>query len=271
MNMKKSAAFIFYSVLFLLFSCQGNKGESVPMETAGITVSSTLEIHDRVSLNSYDADSPAMTIDISLPRVVLDNEKATQKMEKAIAAEIFRTDKTVPDACAEFCDESKKTYSHYKDEYINLTNEGKAQAEHLNHFYNISAYAEQGLGNCINYIVTWNEFCGGAHGNTYNNVINIDKSNGNVIMLSDIMKEGYEKPLTELLTKKFIEHTGSKNIDDTHEKGEFYHNTDLFISSIYIIGKENITFIYNRYDIAPDIAKEIKLTTDYKELKELLK
>ena len=192
-------------------------------------------------------------------------------LEKAIAAEIFRTDKALPEACAEFCNESKKAYSHYKDEYINLTNDGKAQAEHLNHFYNISACAEQGLGNCINYIVTWNEFCGGAHGNTYSNVINIDKSNGNVIMLSDIMKEGYEKPLTELLTKKFIEHTGSKNIDDTHEKGEFYHNTDLFISSIYIIGKENITFIYNRYDIAPDIAKEIKLTTDYKELKELLK
>ena len=267
MNMKKSAAFIFYSVLFLLFSCQGKKGESVPMDAAGITVSSTLEIHDRVSLNSYDADSPEMAIDISLPRVVLDNDEATQKMEKAIAAEIFRTDKALPEACAEFCNESKKAYSHYKDEYINLTNEGKAQAEHLNHFYNISACAEQGLGNYINYIVTWNEFCGGAHGNTYSNVINIEKSSGNIIMLSDIMKEGYEKPLTELLTKKFI----GLNIDKAGENGEHYHNTDLFISSIYIIGKENITFIYNRYDIAPDIAKEIKLTTDYKELKELLK
>ena len=48
-------------------------------------------------------------------------------------------------------------------------------------------------------------------------------------MLSDIMKEGYEKPLTELLTKMFI----GLNIDEAGENGEHYHNTALYISNIY--------------------------------------
>ena len=233
-----------------------------------MTVGCTLEVHDKVSLNSYDANSPAMTIDISLPRVILGNEEATLKMESTIAAEIFHTDKPLSEACSEFCDESKKAYTRYKDEYMNLTSEGKAQAKHLNHFYNISASVEQGLGNYVNYIITWDEFCGGAQRNTYSNVINIDKSNGNAVTLSDIMKKGYEKPLTELLTKKLIEQSGSKNIDEVREKNLLYRDSDLYISNIYTIGKEIVTFIYNRYDISPE---EIKLTTDYNELKELLK
>ena len=46
---------------------------------------------------------------------------------------------------------------------------------------------------------------------------------------------------------------------------------DLYVSNNFILGKESITFIYNRYDIAPYSTGEILLDIDYNRIKDILK
>ena len=45
----------------------------------------------------------------------------------------------------------------------------------------------------------------------------------------------------------------------------------MYISNNYILGREQIVFIYNKYDIAPYAVGDIMINISYDKLKDLLK
>ena len=55
------------------------------------------------------------------------------------------------------------------------------------------------------------------------------------------------------------------------EKGYLYPNADMYISNNYILEKEQIVFIYNKYDIAPYAVGDITISISYDNIKDLLK
>ena len=63
---------------------------------------------------------------------------------------------------------------------------------------------------------------------------------------------------------------GASTVDELYDAG-YYMDTDMYISQNFILGHEGVTFLYNRYEIAPYALGDILITLDYKTLKDIMK
>ena len=270
--MKKSFGIILSSVLFLLFSCgiekRGEKA-STPEVDSGLRVS-LIEIQQNSRLIITDTISPTITFDIKLSQLTLDNKEAEAKIDSALAENLFGFRTTLIDAASRFIDERELAHSDYRDIYINAK-EGDIPPFMMDEYYIISGTADVGYKGCINYFVHWEEYTGGAHPSTVCHFHNYDPVSGNEITLNDVLKEGYEERLLTMLTDKLLQYAGAANIDELHEIGYLTFGDDMYITRNVMFGKEGISFLYNRYEIAPYAMGETTLLLTYNELKDLLK
>ena len=276
--MKKCTAIIFYSALFLLFSCTGKERKSdspipspgIGQESVAMSIKDTINIHEEHSYAYAHEDAPSLTVDMSLPVVELEDAAATARIDSTLALTLFDEYTTLKDACDIFVDSRKKDFDDMHDEYINSV--GNDTPAFFFSLYDIIVGTVQvGYKDCITYIVTHEEYNGGAHPNTYINITNFDPANGSEITLDDIFKEGYEEPLTVILTNTLMAKAKATTIEELHNKGFLFFDTEMFVSNNFIPGNDSITFLYNRYEIAPYAAGEILLTIDYTTLKEIMK
>jgi len=77
---------------------------------------------------------------------------------------------------------------------------------------------------------------------------------------------GFEQKLNEQLLEALLDKTGAKDINQLHEEGYLY-SMDMFASENFILGDDEITFIYNPYEIADYSKGRIELKIDIDELK----
>jgi hypothetical protein len=56
-----------------------------------------------------------------------------------------------------------------------------------------------------------------------------------------------------------------KTLEDLHNKG-ILQLTNMYIPDNFLLGKDKIQFLFNRYDIAPYAAGEIILEVPYEEI-----
>ena len=271
--MKKCGTFIFSFILATLFSCGGEKEKpQQPAETAGEEIRiSQFELHEKHKLNLQATDSPALTIDISLPVITTGDSIADNNISRTIAYTLFENNGTsVRQAGKEFAATRKEEYMELRPEYLNHK-EGDMPLVWFNNSYSINGEISIGYKDYINYLILWDEFTGGAHPNSYYTVLNFDPSTGEEVVLQDIFKENYEEPLTALLVSTLAADLQVENSEGLKSKGYLYSNSDMYISNNYILEKEQIVFIYNKYDIAPYAVGDIIINIGYDKLKDLLK
>jgi hypothetical protein len=79
-----------------------------------------------------------------------------------------------------------------------------------------------------------------------------------MVTLNDIYGENFEQPLTERLLEALLEKTGAHNISELHDRGYLY-SMDMFVPANFIVGDDEVTFIYNPYEIAPYSEGRIEL------------
>lgn len=267
--MKKYAAFIYSLVLISFFACHNADKKTVPNEETvtenGIEIT-PLEIHEIIKLDENGAESPALTIDISLSTIKAKGKEATDNINQAIAYTLFESDSSdLKAACNDFISDCKNEYMEMKSDYIN----SRSDAPWFNNYHNMSCEVENGYKGILNYVIFNEVYTGGAHPNSYYTALNFDTSTGKEIVLQDIFKENYETRITQELVVELANHFKVEPVTEVVVRG--YLINDFYISNNFILGKEKITFIYNRYDIAPYAAGEIMLDIDYKRLKDILK
>ena len=287
--MKKCATIIFYSALFLLFSCSdgkkatinGNAGMQHELQDKEVETNSgqakngvinidTIKIHEEYTFAYIKENAPTLTIDIKLPTIDLGNKESTAKLDSTLALGIFSLPYTLRESCDSFISIQKSNFDGLRDEYHNLKNEGVPPGM-MQQYCDIAADTIIGYKGCINYIVRREEYAGGAHPSTIYNILNFDPATGNEIAFYDIFKEGCEDILTAMLIEELMNYAQVSDMDELHEKGFLFIDTEMFISQNFILGKEGITFLYNRYEIAPYAMGDIKLTINYTTLKEIMK
>lgn len=271
--MKKCARIIFYSALFFLFSCNGDKKENVEQlpATNGVSIlADTIKIHEEYTF-AYDREkAPKLTIDISLPHFNLGNELANARLDSTLSWGLFFCDApTLQAACNHYVGTQKELFNELRNEYHNLK-EGEIPPGMMGCYCYIKGKAINGNKGCINYIMTREEYFGGAHPSTVNTVTCFDTESGAEIMLKDIFKEGYEDTLLTLLIHKLMKDEGVSSIEELGEKG--YHiDLDMHITNNFILGTDSMTFLYNRYEIAPYALGDILISIDYNTLKDIMK
>lgn len=120
------------------------------------------------------------------------------------------------------------------------------------------------------YLLNLETYLGGAHGSFITTVINLDKKSGKIFGVKDILKDGYEKPLTDAIVKNMAVQFGVNDLDDLKEMSIF-EMEEPRPADFCICKKDTLTFIYNQYDIAPYCVGTIITSVPKNDIKDWLK
>lgn len=273
--MKKYGTFILALIIITLYSCNNgttststgkeNKAEAAieqPNDTAFFA-------NDTILLDSYVPDSPKLTANVTLQNVVLNNNVATEKAIAEISYVLTGEEsKSITEAGNRCIAKLKAGYMELRPEYINIR-ESNDKPHWLNHEFMVSSECSNGYKGLVNYTINFFEYTGGAHPNSYCTTLTFDPNDGHEVTIGEIMKPGYEEPLIELITQSIISFLNVKDVAELDEV--IFDHQELYISKNVVMGKDKLTFIYNKYDIAPYAVGEIIAEIPYEKLQDILK
>ncbi len=143
--------------------------------------------------------------------------------------------------------------------------------------YSLVTFIEEGHEGIINASANYFVDMGGAHPNQWSRWMNFDSVNGNNLTKEDVFLSSAKADIETLLLNKLINqqaelHTEAPvtTLEDLQELG-FLQLTTMYIPDNFLLGKEAVLFLFNRYDIAPYSAGEIVLKVPYEEIGAYLK
>ena len=128
----------------------------------------------------------------------------------------------------------------------------------------------------MNVKATFFEYSGGAHPNEWGKWMNFSKTSGALLTYNDIFMTSSEKVISKMLLDKLIEYISDKykdekvnGINDLNNLG-ILNESDMYISDNFLVGKDEVSFLYNKYDIAPYSVGSIILSLPYSEVKDYM-
>lgn len=141
-----------------------------------------------------------------------------------------------------------------------------------NYEYEITSTLTEGKDSIWNYAVTTYENTGGAHPNTWSHWVNVDATSGKSLSKKDVFVRGTDEKICQLILPQLLAEANRKLNTDTltcvaglQEVGMLLE-TDLYVPDNFLLGKDGVTFLYNRYDIAPYYMGAFELTVPYQEI-----
>lgn len=251
----------------ILSACGGGTG-------GGLFSSSSIDMEDAKATKAVpilnEDNTPQCQINLQVKYMKGDDEIA-KNINNAIMERLFQmTNLTMQQAVDSFAN----YYSHeYQKNMAPLYREDRAdQAKHAwyEYRYTIETDAQRGKDDCIVYIIDLDMFEGGAHPIRQQLVMNFDAKTGKQIQLDDLFVQGYQYPLNDLLMEELKNVTKCKSLEELHEQ-DYLLTMDIYAPQNFILGDDEITFIYNPYEIAPYSKGNIELKLSYSRLEKLLK
>ena len=210
--------------------------------------------------NSKDCPQCQVKLDIIQPTDTA--SEAGRRTNELIVGKIFDMEQLTVQAAA---DSFANQYTRdYRKNMAPLYREDRADAEKrpwYEYRYTVKTEVKDGREGVTNYLITLSYYEGGAHGIEQLLTLNIDKKTGEPVTLKDVLGEGYEQQLCERLLEALLEKTGTRDLKELHDRGYLY-SMDMFVPENYILGDDEVTFIFNPYEIAPYSEGRIELTLD---------
>ena len=145
------------------------------------------------------------------------------------------------------------------------------------HTYSLVTSVDEGYNGTI--LVTADTFLdlGGAHPSQWSRWLNFDFATGKLITREEVFapeaQADIERMLFEaLLAQKAKEHADRKleTLEDLQEIG-ILQWSNMYIPENFLLGKDGVSFLFNRYDIAPYSEGSIMLELPYGEIGAYLK
>ena len=141
-----------------------------------------------------------------------------------------------------------------------------------NQTYSLVTFVEEGQAGTV--IASANYFVdmGGAHPNQWSRWMNFDFETGQLLTPEVVFLPSAKEDIERMLFDKLLLHVGGQypdetlsTLDDLQQKG-YLQLTNIYIPDNFLLRKEGISFLYNRYDIAPYAAGEIVIDVPYGEI-----
>lgn len=145
------------------------------------------------------------------------------------------------------------------------------------HTYSLVTSVDEGLNGTI--LVTADTFLdmGGAHPNQWSRWMNFDFGTGRLITKEEVFASDAQADIERMLfdaliTLKAEEHPDMKleTLEDLQEIG-ILQWSNMYIPENFLLGKDGISFLFNRYDIAPYSEGSIMLELPYGKIGPYLK
>ncbi len=273
--MKKYGTLLLSLMIFMLCSCNSKNGaEKSDTHSTGNIIEqpndTVLSINDTIPLDCNVQGSPMLRINLTLTDLVLENDTAKQRAVGDIAYILLagEENKSIVGTGNRYREILKMEYLRLHPDYINIK-ENYENPHWLNQEHTISSECRTGYKGIVNYIISFEEYTGGAHPNSYRIALNFAPDNGAEVSLDGIMKDGYEQPLLELIKASIMEFLNLQSPEELDKV--LFDSKRLPITRNVVIGKDKLTFIYNKYDIAPYAVGEIIAEIPYDKLKGILK
>ena len=270
--MRKGYIALWALVALLMAACQ-NKPQGAETASKGISCAAmfdTLRIDKQFMLDTLDANSPALKIDMEL--LVPGNvaPEVAGNMNTCISYATFGYEGlTIAEAADSLVNSMKSEYLELRDDYIN-EKAVNPDAPWFNNYYTLHSSASEGRNGCICYVADYEIYSGGAHPSSTISCVNIDAKTGKEIALQDIFAPYTDEQLTDRLTDRLAQQNGVKGIEGLKEI-DYLIFSDMYVTNNFILGKDSIFFLYNNYEIAPYYKGRSRIGFDYDELKDLLK
>ena len=143
--------------------------------------------------------------------------------------------------------------------------------------YSLATFVEEGHKGTINVSATFYCDMGGAHPNQWNRWMNFDGTTGRMLTREDVFPAEAKADIERMLLAKLIGKQSElypdetiATLEDLHRKG-ILQLTDIYIPENFLLVKDEVLFLFNRYDIAPYSAGTIVLGIDDEEIGGYLK
>lgn len=260
--MKKLIFIPLMALVCLLVSC-GGKGEELVFDHFSVSKEALL---DRTNQSA-----PHCSVELEMDSLSGQYGQVASVVNATIASRIFYMEALGLEQAADSF--ASKYCRDYVKNYAPLYREDKADQEKrawYEYRYKLSTSHRQERSGAVCYLIDREYYEGGAHGLTQQLAMNFDTKTGNLLTLQDIFVPGFEQRLNEQLLQELLDHTNTHNLDELHEQGYLY-SMDMFAAENFIWGDDEVTFIYNPYEIADYSKGRILLTIDLDDVKDIVR
>lgn len=259
----------FFAAAFTIISCGGDKTKS---GSGDLNLSFDSVVVDTTAALTKDANSPSCELHISM--MYAKGEKADSLNEAIIHSGILTPDylglvsgkMTIPEAVDSF---KTKYIADYRKVFGDIYRQDPKSAS-LNTQYRVATKVEDGRDGVVTYIADVYQYEGGAHGSSITVVKNIDPKSGKILTLKDVFVPGGDVHVKEMIIKELEKKAKVESLDELQKAGYFMDITP-YITENFILGKDDITFIYCEDEIGPHALGEIRVVLDYSDLESYLK
>lgn len=233
------------------------------------TAFSTVEVNKTEPLTSGN-NSPKCTVSLKISYASDGKDSCSRKINATLCHELFGSDDNdVPKIASAFADSYIDNYKGSMAKFYAADRADSQKRAWYEYRYDMETSVEDGRKGIVVYTAKLDYYEGGAHGINQTITFNFEKSTGRCIHLDDLFVKGAEKRLAELLLEKLQEAVDAKDLAELKDKG-YLNTTDIYAPQNFILGKKDITFIYNIYEIAPYEQGITTLSVSYSDLEDLL-
>lgn len=160
--------------------------------------------------------------------------------------------------------------SDYLNDYAPLYRQDKNHSTSYNCEYIVNSSTRNGRDDVLCFVADTYMFGGGAHGSQQTIVRNIDTKTGKMIALEDVFVPGFEQGLCDKIVEQMCKKFDADDLEGLREQ-VIFEGIDPYPTDNFILGKDEITFIYVEDEIAPHAVGEISISLPYSDLKDLMK
>lgn len=143
--------------------------------------------------------------------------------------------------------------------------------------YTLMTFAEEGREGIINISANYFEDMSGPHPNQYGRWLNFDSNTGKLLTSEDVFLDEARTEIEQKLIQKILLQQAElypkeniETLENLREKGILEY-TNIYIPDNFLLTKDKVSFLFNRYDIAPYSVGEIVIDMTYEEIGHCLK
>ena len=255
---------ILMTAIMTLTACGGGSESNIPdFETV---------IKEKTVSISQESNAPQCSVKLELAAAKGTSGKEQAKLlNETVAQRLFYMESlTLAQAADSFANKYTRDYVRNFGPLYREDRSDEAKRAWYEYHYNVTSKAYGGRKGVVVYEATIDYYEGGAHGINQRVVMNFDNKTGRQLTLADVFVPGYEQPLCDQLLKALVDKVGAKDVDDLRAKGYLY-SMEMFAPENFVLGEDEVTFVYNPYEIAPYDQGLITLEIDHDELEKLWK
>ena len=274
-----NAAFIFGMAACLsLQSCMNT-------ETARPAKISSIQADTLVALKDGDSASPKckVTMDYMFLEPGDENDSISylinsslQKIAFGDAYGTLKPQEAVSEVMRKYAGDYRKDLTKFYEADIHNGMKPEDIPAWYNYEYDITSELDLSNDSIWNFSVTTFMNTGGAHPNTTIKWANMLAESGKVLTKEIVFRKDKEKDIIELIMKHLIDEVNQRLETDTitsleglRENGALL-DVDLYIPENFLLLEDRVSFLYNRYDIAPYSMGEFIIDVPYAEIETML-